>query len=148
MRKLLATAFAAALFAATAFISIPRFAAQPDRNYRPLISGTTQGNTGCAVLEKHKPLKGPLLALGVIYLRTQYVVLDTFNCKLPKQKYTGPNDVKELNRTATQEKIKLVVIPAHYTDDELRNAKNICRESAPSQSEVSPTPAQRPATLR
>jgi hypothetical protein len=94
---------------------------------QPLISGTTVGNTGCAVLEKHTPVKGPLLALGVIYARTQYVVLDTYHCKLDKEKYTGPDDIKALNQTAVSNKIKLVVIPSHYTDEELQQAKDICK---------------------
>ena len=105
---------------------------------QPQISGTTVGNTGCAVLEKHTPVKGPLLALGVIYARTQYVVLNTYNCKLEKDKYTGTDDIKALNQTAINDKIKLVVIPSHYTDDELQQAKDICR--APS----SPQPSSPP----
>jgi len=107
-----------------------------DDSKQPRVSGTTVGNTGCAVLEKHTPVKGPLLALGVIYARTQYVVLDTYNCKLEKQKYTGPDDIKALNQTAVDDKIKLVVIPSHYTDDELQQAKNICK--APSGMQSSP----------
>jgi len=105
---------------------------------QPAISGTTAGNTGCAVLEKHTPVKGPLLAIGVIYARTQYVVLDTYNCKLEKDKYTGTDDIKALNQTAINDKIKLVVISSHYTDDELQQAKDICR--APSGPPSSPTP--------
>ena len=94
---------------------------------QPELSGMTQGNTGCAVLEKHTPVKGKLLALGVIYARTEYVVLDSVSCKLPKDKYTGPGDIKDLNKYAVDNKIKLVVIPRNYTDEELANAKNICR---------------------
>ena len=95
---------------------------------RPELSGMTQGNTGCAVLEKHTPVKGKLLAVGVVYARTEYVVLDSVNCKLPKEKYTGPGDIKDLNRYAVDNKIKLVVIPRNYTDQELADAKNICRQ--------------------
>lgn len=95
---------------------------------QPEVSGMTQGNTGCAVLEKHTPIKGKLLAVGVIYARTEYVVLDSVTCKLPKDKYTGPGDIKNLNRYAVDNKIKLVVIPRNYTDQELADAKNICRQ--------------------
>ena len=104
---------------------------------QPEVSGTTVGNTGCAVLEKHTPVKGPLLAVGVIYARTQYVVLSTYNCKLEKEKYTGADDIKALNQTAINDKIKLVVIPSHYTDDQLEQAKDVCK--APSDSQPSPT---------
>lgn len=104
------------------------------------ISGTTVGNTGCAVLEKHTPVKGPLLALGVIYARTQYVVLDTFNCKLEKEKYTGNGDIKALNQTAINDKIKLVVIPSHYTDDQLQQAKDVCKVPSGTQSSPPATP--------
>ena len=38
------------------------------------VSGTTERNTGCAILEKHMPVKGKLLALGVVYARTEYKV--------------------------------------------------------------------------
>jgi hypothetical protein len=106
---------------------------------QPQISGTKVGNTGCAVLEKHTPVKGPLLAIGVIYARTQYVVLDTFNCTLAKQKYTGTDDIKALNQTAVNDKIKLVVIPSDYTDDELQQAKDICK--APSGTQSTPPAA-------
>jgi hypothetical protein len=95
---------------------------------QPELSGMTRGNTGCAVLEKHTPIKGKLLAVGVMYARTEYVVLDTVNCKLLKDKYTGPGDIKDLNKYAVDNKVKLVVIPRNYTDEELANAKNICRE--------------------
>ena len=55
---------------------------------QPEVSGTTQGNTGCAILEKHTPVKGKLLALGVIYARTEYKVIDSFNYTMPKSKFT------------------------------------------------------------
>jgi len=99
---------------------------KPDR--RPEVTGAIQGNVGCAVLDKHTPVKGKLLLVGVIYARTQYDVIDSFNCKLPKQKFTGPGDVKELNQYAAQNKIKLVVIPSNYNDEELQQAKDICRQ--------------------
>jgi hypothetical protein len=111
---------------------------------RPLISGTTVGNTGCAVLEKHTPVKGPLLAVGVIYARTQYVVLDTYHCKLDKEKYTGPDDIKALNQTAVNDKIKLVVIASHYTDDELQQAKDICKAPSGTASSQPAPPAANP----
>jgi hypothetical protein len=111
---------------------------------QPQISGTTVGNTACAVLEKHTPVKGPLLAIGVIYARTQYVVLDTFNCKLEKEKYTGTDDIKALNQTAINDKIKLVVIPSHYTDDQLQQAKDICKAPSGPQSSTPAAPATTP----
>lgn len=95
---------------------------------QPELSGVTRGNTACAVLEKHTPVKGKLLVVGVVYARTQYVVLDTVNCTLPKNKFTGSGDVKELNQYAVDHKIKLVVIPRNYTDQELADAKNICHK--------------------
>ena len=91
-------------------------------------AGTTQGNAGCAVLEKHMPVKGKLLFAGVVYARTEYKVIQTFNAKLPKQKYTGPGDVKKLNQFATENKIKLVIIPSKYTSDQLQQAKADCKQ--------------------
>ena len=126
------------------------FAAHENRGSKtdskePQISGATVRNTGCAVLEKHTPVKGPLLAIGVIYARTQYVVLDTYNCRLEKEKYTGTDDIKALNQTAINDKIKLVVIPSHYTDDELQQAKDICRTPSGAQSSsAAPTAAKSP----
>jgi hypothetical protein len=101
------------------------------------VSGVKQGNVGCVVLEKHMPVKGPLLALGVIYARTQYKVLATYNAKLPQDKFTGPGEVKELNRLAIQDKLKLVIIHSGYSDAELAQAKQLCQESGAS----SPAPA-------
>ena len=116
---------------ALAVVFVPTSAARGTNDQRqPELSGMTQGNTGCAVLEKHTPVKGKLLVVGVVYARTQYVVLDTVNCKLPKDKYTGPSDIKELNQYAVNNKIKLVVIQRNYTDEELQNAKNICRQNS------------------
>ena len=106
---------------------------------QPELSGMTQGNIGCAVIEKHTPIKGKLLVVGVLYARTEYVVLDSVNCKLPKDKSTGPGDIKALNQYATDNKIKLVVIPRNYTDQELAEAKNICRQDQGSQP-TSPVP--------
>lgn len=130
MRKLLAAAAAAALVLTIVGAST----AGDNKSEKPEVSGTTQGNTGCAVLEKHTPVKGKLLAIGVIYARTEYRVLDTFNCKLPKDKFTGPGDVKDLNRYATDNKIKLVVIPSRYTDEQLQQARGMCQSSGSSPS--------------
>jgi len=113
--------------------------AQESERRQPELSGVTKGNTGCAVLEKHTPVKGKLLAVGVIYARTEYVVLDSVNCKLPKDKYTGPGDIKALNQYAADNKIKLVVIPRNYTDQEFADAKDICRQKPGSQP-ASPAP--------
>lgn len=90
------------------------------------VSGTTQGNVGCAILEKHMPVKGKLLAIGVIYARTEYRVLDAFNYRMPKTKFTGPGEIRELNRLATEQKIKLVVIPSKYTPEQLDEARRLC----------------------
>ena len=130
MRKLLA----AAAVAAIVLTIVGASAAGDNKSEKPEVSGTTQGNTGCAVLEKHTPVKGKLLAIGVIYARTEYRVLDTFNCKLPKDKFTGPGDVKDLNRYATDNKIKLVVIPSRYSDEQLQQARNMCQSSGSSPS--------------
>lgn len=113
--------------------------AQESERRQPELSGVTKGNTGCAVLEKHTPIKGKLLAAGVIYARTEYVVLDSVSCKLPKDKYTGPGGIKALNQYATDNKIKLVVIPRNYTDQEFVDAKDICRQK-PSPQPASPAP--------
>ncbi len=90
------------------------------------ISGTTQGNTGCAILEKHMPVKGKLLAAGVIYARTEYKVVDSFNYKMPKPKFTGRGEIDELNRLAARDKVKLVVIPSRYTPEQLDKARKLC----------------------
>jgi hypothetical protein len=132
--------FLMALFISGGVIAMNSWSQDSADRRQPELSGMTQGNTGCAVLEKHTPIKGKLLALGVIYARTQYVVLDTVNCKLPKDKYTGPGDIKELNQYAVNNRIKLVVIPRNYTDQELQDAKNMCREKSSSQ----PTSATSP----
>ncbi len=94
------------------------------------VSGTTQGNTGCAILEKHMPVKGKLLALGVVYARTEYKVIDSFNYTMPKSKFTGQGEIEELNRLAVKDKVKLVVIPSKYTPEQLDEAKRLCAEPA------------------
>jgi hypothetical protein len=96
------------------------------------VSGTTQGNTGCAILEKHTPVKGKLLMLGVIYARTEYKVIDSFDYTMPKSKFTGPGEIEELNRLAVKDKVKLVVIPSKYTPEQLDEAQKLCGEPASS----------------
>jgi hypothetical protein len=93
---------------------------------RITLAGTTRGNTGCAILEKQMPVKGKLLLAGILYARTQYTVIQTFNAKLPQTKYTGPGQVRKLNQFATRNKIKLVVIPHKYAPDELKQARADC----------------------
>lgn len=95
-------------------------------NAEPTVSGTTKGNTGCAILEKHMPVKGKLLAVGVLYARTEYRVLETYHCKLPRQKFTGQGQINELNHAAAKDKIKLVILPSKYTPEQLNEAKKIC----------------------
>jgi hypothetical protein len=102
------------------------------------VSGTTQGNTGCAILEKHTPVKGKLLALGVVYARTEYKVVDSFNYAMPKSKFTGQGEIEELNRLAARDKVKLVVIPSKYTREQLDEAKRLCGEPAGSRVPVPP----------
>ena len=110
---------------------------------QPEVSGTTQGNSGCAILEKHTPVKGKLLALGVIYARTEYKVIDSFNYTMPKSKFTGPGEIEELNRLAVKDKVKLVVIPSKYTPEQLDEAKKLCGEPA-SSSVPEPRPENHP----
>lgn len=106
---------------------------------RPEISGTTQGNTGCAILEKHMPVKGKLLVAGVIYARTEYRVLDTFNYKMPKPKFTGRGEIDELNRLAVRDKVKLVVIPSKHTPEQLEEARKLCKEPSGSRPPAAPS---------
>jgi hypothetical protein len=94
------------------------------------VSGATQGNSGCAILEKHTPVKGKLLLLGVVYARTEYKVIDSFNYTMPKSKFTGPGEIEDLNRLAVRDKVKLVVIPSKYSPEQLDEAKKLCGEPA------------------
>ena len=131
---ILTMASAAVLLAASAL-------AQPLKNEtkQPKVSGVEQGNVGCAVLEKHMPVKGALLALGVIYARTEYRVLATYNATLPREKFTGPGEVKELNHLALKDKIKLVIIHSGYSDAELKQAKQMCHEPGLPAPDASPS---------
>jgi hypothetical protein len=107
------------------------------------VSGATQGNTGCAILEKHTPVKGKLLLVGVVYARTEYKVVDSFNYTMPKSKFTGPGEIEELNRLAVRDKVKLVIIPSKYTPEQLDEAKKLCGEPAGS-SEPEPATENHP----
>lgn len=118
--------FVAILIITGAFMPAYLASAAKSHNDQPIVSGTTKGNVGCAVLEKHMPVKGKLLFAGVVYARTEYRVLQTFNCKMPRQKFTGQGEINELNQFATKEKIKLVVIPSKHTDQELNEAVKLC----------------------
>jgi len=106
---------------------------------RPEISGTTQGNTGCAILEKHMPVKGKLLLAGVVYARTEYRVLDSFNYKMPKSKFTGQGEIDELNRLAVKDKVKLVVLTSKYTPEQLEEARKLCGEPSGSATQGAPS---------
>jgi hypothetical protein len=103
------------------------------------VIGTTQGNTGCAILEKHTPVKGKLLLLGVVYARTEYKVVDSFNYTMPKSKFTGHDEIEELNRLAAKDKVKLVVIPSNYTPEQLDEAKKLCGQPAGPSAPQAPT---------
>jgi hypothetical protein len=107
------------------------------------VSGATQGNTGCAILEKHTPVKGKLLLVGVVYARTEYKVVASFNYTMPKSKFTGPGEIEELNRLAVKDKVKLVIIPSKYTPEQLDEAKKLCGEPAGS-SEPEPATENHP----
>ena len=90
------------------------------------VAGTTQGNVGCMIMEKHMPVKGKLLFAGVIYARTEYQVLQSFHYKPARQKYTGQGEIKELNRSAVKDKIKLVVLPSKYSQEQMDKARKLC----------------------
>ena len=121
-----------AVWIVTAAFLIPTPAALPqskkDSSNSITFAGTTKGNTGCAILEKQMPLKKKLLFAAVFYARTQYKVIQSFNTKLPKQQYTGTGEIKELNQFATQNKIKLVVIPSKYSSDQMQQAQADCKQ--------------------
>lgn len=121
MKSILLVAFFMAVWTPLAFSAAKKTA-------EPVVAGTTKGNTGCVILEKGMPPKGKLLLAGVIYVRTQYSVLETFNAKLPKQKYTGQGEINDLNQFAVKNKIKLVVIPSKHTEDQLDEARKLCKE--------------------
>ncbi|HEV2424946.1 MAG TPA: hypothetical protein VGZ29_08975 [Terriglobia bacterium] len=118
--------------------------ARPDKNDsdQPQVSGMTQGNTGCAILEKHTPVKGKLLVVGVIYARTEYKVLTTFHATLPREKFTGPGQVKELNSLAVKDRIKLVVLRPNYSDAEFARAKSMCGQPANAPAASTPSPSR------
>lgn len=92
------------------------------------ISGTTKGNVGCMILEKHMPVKKGLLFAGIVYVRTQYRVLQSFNYKPDKQNFTGRGGADELNRLAAKNKIKLVVLQSHYTQQQMEDARKACQQ--------------------
>jgi hypothetical protein len=94
----------------------------------PAVSGTTQGNVGCVILERGTPVKKKLLFAGVIYARTEYRVLETFNYRMETQKFTGPGEIKQLNERAQKDKIKLVVLPSKHTNEQLAEARKLCQE--------------------
>lgn len=144
MRNFFAAAYLVATLSAIVVMSGAACMADDVGSDQPEVSGVKQGNVGCAVLEKHTPIKGKLLAVGVIYARTEYRVLDTFNCKLPKEKYTGPGEVNDLNHLAVQDKIKLVIIPSHYTDEQLQQARSICQQPRGSTTPAGGAPAPPP----
>ncbi|MGH9328086.1 MAG: hypothetical protein ACRD2B_15560 [Terriglobia bacterium] len=123
MKIILLTGFLMAVW------TVPIFSA-PKKTTEPTVAGTTEGNTGCVILSKGMPAKRKLFLAGVIYVRTQYKVLETVNAKLPKQKYTGPGDVKKLNEYAVKNKIKLVVIPSKHTEAQFDQAKKLCATSS------------------
>jgi hypothetical protein len=102
--------------------------AKDDDQGQPIVSGVKKGNTGCVILGKHMPVKGKLLLAGVVYARTEYDVLETFNYKMEKQKFTGRGEIDDLNQRALKDKIKLVVIPEKHTPEQLQEARKICRE--------------------
>jgi len=125
MKRWLALSFSMAMIFQAAAI----FAAQnkPGQNGL-IISGVSKGNVGCMILEKHMPVKRKLLFAGIVYVRTQYVVLQSFNYKPEKQKFTGKGGADELNRLAAKDKIKLVVVPSHYTQQQMEDARKACKQ--------------------
>jgi hypothetical protein len=117
---------------AIAILPVAAFAgSKKETQNRVTIAGTTKGNVGCMILEKHMPLKKKLLFGGVMYARTEYRVLQSFHYKPARQKYTGTGEIKELNHEAVKDKIKLVIVPSNYSPDELTEAKKDCKEHAP-----------------
>jgi hypothetical protein len=126
MRKLWPLAALIAIFFVQSSAAFP--APKHDASNGITQAGTTEGNVGCAILEKHMPVKKALLFAATIYARTQYKVIQTYNAKLPQTKYTGSGEVKKLNQFATQHKIKLVVVPSNYTPSQLQQAQADCKE--------------------
>jgi len=94
----------------------------------PIVSGVTKGNVGCVILGKHMPVKGKLLLAGVVYARTEYNVIETFNYKMEKQKFTGRGEIDDLNQRALKDRIKLVVIPEKHVSEQLEDARKLCRQ--------------------
>jgi hypothetical protein len=94
----------------------------------PMISGTTSGNVGCAILSYHTVLNRKMLAVGVIWSRSEYRVLETFNYNFEKQKFAGIHEIDELNSRAIKDKVKLVVLPAKHAEEQLDFARKACQE--------------------
>lgn len=113
------------LMAAISPVALAASEKKPNQN-GITVAGTTQGNTGCMILEKHTPVKGKLLLAGVLYVRTEYRVLQSFDYKPARQKYTGEGQVKELNREAVKNKVKLVIVPSKYTAAQVAAARKLC----------------------
>lgn len=134
MKKLLTLSFLAAL-AAMILLPLASRAAQSKGDQNGIkVAGTTEGNTGCMILQEHMPVKGKLLFAGVLYARTEYRVVQSFNYEPPKQKFTGQGEIDKLNKLAVKDKVKLVVLPSKYTSDQLKSAKAMCQAKAAGQS--------------
>ena len=73
------------------------------------------------------PVKGKLL-VGAIHARTEYRVLDSCNYKMPKSKFTGQGEIRELNRLAQGRKVKPVVVLSKYTPEQFDEARRLCGE--------------------
>jgi hypothetical protein len=116
-------------------VSLAAAVAKDSDSKQPEIIGVTQGNTGCMILGKHMATS----FYGVVYSRTQYTVLQTFNYEPQRQKYTGQGQVNELNQEATKNRVKLVVVPLKYKGEEMDRARELCQGSGAASPESVPS---------
>jgi hypothetical protein len=112
-------------------ITFPAFAKEKkSENQEPIAWGLLSGNDGCVIFKEHRKVSGMFWSVAVTTKSMGALeVIETQNYKLEQTKWIEtPENMDELQRLATKDKLKYVKIPTKYSDEQLEKARTMCRQ--------------------
>jgi hypothetical protein len=130
MRRFFLAVTLCSLFLAAAYAEKEK----PSDLQEPVAFGMLSQNAGCVIFREYRKTSGMFWGVAVTTKTVSKIeVIETQGYTLNKQLWdeTQMDDMNELQRIATKDKIKFVKIPNKKpTADQLEKARSMCKESS------------------
>ena len=105
---------------------------KPADSQDPVVFGILSQNAGCVIFREYRKTSGMFWGVAITTKTASWIeVIETQNYSLEKAKWneTNQDDMNELQRIATKDKIKFVKIPTKKpTESQVEKARVLCKQ--------------------